>query len=153
MSPQDTAGISDHWVPGNTQANNCTLLCYQMHVEMWSVLDSVKVGLRSSTSPVHTGYTSGVLLQQHPANIPASKAPAHLIASCKPKRKYFICSSQLLTLTSCLTTHLATLALLLRLIGIISIFTTLYAYLRVIRASPVALTITRTFFGFASGPT
>lgn len=73
MSLQGTAGISDHWVPGNTQANKHTLLCYQMHVEMWSVLGSVKVGLHSSMFPVHTGYMSDVLLLQRPAKISVSR--------------------------------------------------------------------------------
>ena len=75
MSLQGTAGTNDHWVPDNTQANTHTLLCYQMHVVMWSVLDSAKVGLHSNTCPVHTGYMSGVLLLQSPANILAPRHP------------------------------------------------------------------------------
>ena len=75
MSLQGTAGINDHGVLGNTQANKHTLLCYQMHVVMWSVLDSAKVGPHSSMFPVHIGYMLDVLLQQRPANILATRHP------------------------------------------------------------------------------
>lgn len=75
MSLQGTAGTNDHWVSGNTQTNKHTLLCCQMHVVMWSVLDSAKVGPHSSMFPVHIEYMLDVLLQQRPANILATRHP------------------------------------------------------------------------------